>query len=83
MRMAAVLVGAVAFASCGGGPSKQDVTGTWELTIDYTTCTSENLDSRGFRLKLSLGGGAILHLMQSGSEVTGTEEFAPRVARAA
>jgi hypothetical protein len=69
----------VVLAGCGSGPSKEDVTGTWELTIDYTTCTSENLDSRGCGYALSLGGGAIMTLTQTGNEVTGTNGFIPVV----
>ena len=56
-----------------------DVTGTWELTINYTTCTSQNLDSRGCGYLLSLGGGEMMTLTQTGNEVTGTSGYMPVV----
>lgn len=70
------LVGAIAWSvllgSCGSGPTQLDVTGTWQLTIAYTTCTSQNLDGRGCGYLLSLGGTETLTLAQTGVEVTGT-----------
>jgi hypothetical protein len=64
-------------AGCGAGPSTVDVTGTWAATVDYTTCTSQNLDSRGCGYALSLGGSLVLTLTQTGSEVTGAVQFSP------
>jgi hypothetical protein len=72
MRLFVGVVCAALLVSCGSGPSKIDVTGTWEATIDYTTCTSENLDSRGCGYALSLGGGDMLTLTQTGNDVTGS-----------
>lgn len=74
-RVLLAAVCAVLLAGCGSGPSEVDVTGTWEATIDYTTCTSENLDSRGCGYKLSLEGTELLTLIQTGSEVTGTVQY--------
>jgi hypothetical protein len=53
---------------CGGGPSKVDVTGTWEATVAYTSCTTQNFDSRGCG---SPEGRRILLLTQTGSDVSG------------
>ena len=57
-------------AGCGGGPSKVDVTGIWEATVTYKTCTAQNLDNRGCG---SSEGREILTLTQAGSHVSGRD----------
>jgi hypothetical protein len=47
MRLWAAVTCSMLLAGCGSGPSKVDVTGTWEATVTHKTCTSQNLDNRG------------------------------------
>ena len=68
MRLWAAMTCSMLLAGCGSGPSKVDVTGTWEATVTYKTCTTQNLDSRPCG---NLEGRRILTLTQAGSDVSG------------
>ena len=69
------LWGAVGFsmlvAGCGSpGPTKLDVTGMWDATVTYTTCTTQNLDSRKCG---QTAGREILTLAQTDNQVSGRD----------
>jgi hypothetical protein len=68
MRLWPAVTCSMLLAGCGSGPSKLDVTGTWETTVTYTTCTTQNLDSRRCG---SPEGRRVLMLTQTGSDVSG------------
>jgi hypothetical protein len=78
MRLIAVTVLAVLLAGCGG-PSKEDVSGTWETTLNYTTCVERGVNSRGCGPKLSSPFTTEVTLVQTGSAVSGTIIHSPVV----